>query len=61
MNQTCTIIAQDRRDLSALQSARRWLEAGVDQVRVEFRAGDPAAVFTRADLPAIYRKITYSM
>lgn len=60
MSQTVSIQAADRRDLMALIAVRKWLEAGATQVVVHFVDGRDVT-FTRDDLPAIYRKITYSM
>ena len=60
MSQTASIQAADRRDLAALIAVRKWLEAGATQVVVHFVDGRDVT-FTRDDLPAIYRNITYSM
>lgn len=61
---TKTIIAKDSYDLAALIAVRRALEAGAEQVRVEFpelRVFRPPVLFEQKDLPAIRQKITYSM
>ena len=60
MSQTASIQAASRSDLMALIAVRKWLEAGATQVVVHFVDGRDAT-YTRDDLPAIYRKITYSM
>lgn len=60
MTQTASIQAASRSDLMALIAVRKWLEAGATQAVVHFADGG-TVTFTRGDLPAIYRKITYSM
>lgn len=61
MSQTVSIQAADRRDLMALIAVRRALEDGFNVVEVCFDDGATPCTYTQSDLPAIYRKITYSM
>lgn len=56
-----TIHAQSRRHLPSLVEVRRALEGQYTVVEVRFDDGATPYTYTRDDLPAIYRKITYSM
>lgn len=58
--QTVSIYAEGPADLRALIEAREWLEAGVTNADVYLPDGKVHR-YTKTDLPAIYRKITYSM
>lgn len=55
-----TINAKDPRHLPSLVEVRKALEGRYTVVEVRFDDG-ATPTYTRADLPAIYRKITYSM
>lgn len=58
---TSAIVARDRHDIDALVRLRKALDAGAQTVRIAFLSGAMGAIFTQADLPAVRRKITYSM
>ena len=55
------IWAADRRHMPSLIDVRKALEDGFNVVEVCFDDGATPCTYTKADLPAIYRKITYSM
>lgn len=57
----CRIDATDRHHLPSLIDVRKALEDGFNVVEVCFYDGATPCTYTKADLPAIYRKITYSM
>lgn len=56
-----TINAKDPRHLPSLVEVRKALEGQYTVVEVRFDDGSRRYTYTRGDLPAIYRKITYSM
>lgn len=59
-----TITAKDGHDMQALIQARKALEAGAEKVQIAFpglRVYRQPVTFTKADLPALYQKITFSM
>lgn len=55
------IWAASRRHLPSLVEVRKALEGQYTVVEVRFDDGATPYKYTREDLPAIYRKITYSM
>lgn len=55
------ICAASRRHLPSLVEVRKALEGQHAVVEVRFDDGATPYKYTREDLPAIYRKITYSM
>lgn len=56
-----TIHAPSRHHLLPLIEVRKALEGPYTLVEVRFDDGAPPYTYSRADLPLIYRKITYSM
>jgi len=53
--------ARSRHDIAALVTLRKMLEEGAAAVRMTFASGDPAIVFTPADLPGVRWKVICNM
>ena len=61
---TLTLEAQSAQDLQALITLREALEreaSDTTAIAVHILSADIMRIFTRADLPAIVQKITYTM
>ena len=58
---TLTLHALNRHHLTVLIDVRKALEGPYTLVEVHFADSSRPYTYARQDLPAIYRKITYSM